>query len=105
MMEAREFQLNVHDDAAKLVVAEGNANRRAGKAQRMARRIMSFIAVVLMEAVPAILAGVLVGVWLVPAAYAERGYIAFGGEWLLILIVMLGTSRVIHTAIWKRLRG
>lgn len=105
MMEAREFQLNVHDDAAKLVVAEGGTNRRrTGKAQRIARRIMAFIAVVLMETVPAILAGASVGIWLIPAAYRERGYVAFGGEWLLILIVMLGTSHVIHTALWKRLR-
>lgn len=103
MMEAREFQV-VHDEnRAQLMVAPAAPKRKTSKAQRMARRVLSFVAVVLMETVPAILAGILVGVWLVPAAYAERGYIAFGGEWLLIMVVMFAVANIAHKAIWKRL--
>lgn len=35
----------------------------------------------------ALLAGGFAAWWLVPLAYAERGYSAIGGEWMLVLVI------------------
>jgi hypothetical protein len=35
------------------------------------------------------MASVAVASWVIPAAYAERGYSAVGGEWLLIILTFL----------------
>ena len=37
--------------------------------------------------IPALLVAWLVALWAIPAAYAERGYRAAGGEWILIAAV------------------
>ena len=35
------------------------------------------------------MASVAVASWVVPAAYAERGYSAVGGEWLLVIVTFV----------------
>lgn len=34
--------------------------------------------------------------WAIPAAWAERGYAAIGGEWLLVICVFLGALWVLE---------
>lgn len=52
----------------------------------MTQRIKHWLFAVFTSAVVAALVGVVV----VPAAYAHRGYTAYGGEWLLILLTFVG---------------
>ena len=49
---------------------------------RMIRRIAEFAFHLLL----ALMGAFAVASWAVPAAYAERGYIAVGGEWLLVIL-------------------
>lgn len=42
----------------------------------------------MLKLLTSIIVGWLVSLWAIPAAYAERGYKAIGGEWLLICFVV-----------------
>ncbi|MGL5436622.1 MAG: hypothetical protein ACRDBO_14655 [Lachnospiraceae bacterium] len=37
-----------------------------------------------------------VGIWAINETYQARGYWAYGGEYLLILIVLYGTYKILH---------
>lgn len=43
----------------------------------------------LIAAIPAGMLAYLVALWAIPAAYAERGYHAIGGEWFLVVSVFI----------------
>ncbi len=52
--------------------------------------------VLLVKLMAAVCAAWLVSLWAIPVAFAERGYRAVGGEWLLILFVGAFTYCIIN---------
>ena len=55
----------------------------------MLKRVLAALTRLLVVLEAAIACGFMVGAWAIPMAFKERGYMAFGGEWL--LIIMAGT--------------
>ncbi len=45
----------------------------------------------------ALAATYLIGRWAVQCAYVERGYLAVGSEWLLVMLVFWGTYKALRT--------
>lgn len=50
-----------------------------------------------LSALPASIIAYLVGLWAIPAAMAERGYHAIGGEWLLVVLTWIA----VYYAVWR----
>lgn len=73
--------------------------RRARKAKAAAAVAILWLAEVLIAA----LAGALAAMVLIPLAKIERGYIAFGGEWLIILAITMAAYHYTHKAVFERL--
>lgn len=67
--------------------------------------IAAWTAVITMEATAAFAAAWLTALIMIPAAKAERGYDAIGGEWLVIGGVMILTFYLIHRGVCNRVFG
>ena len=55
------------------------------------------IVVAFLEVFYSIVPTYLVGKWAIASTYAERGYEAYGGEYILIAFVLAGSFTLIHT--------
>ena len=76
--------------------------------KRCSRKAKYFAAITILwgaEVLMALLAGAIAAAVVVPLAILERGYIAFGGEWLLVFIVAAVAYHYIHKAVFKRLES
>ena len=60
--------------------------------------VLMLLAELLLSAIPA----ALIAAELLPLAYAERGRMAFGGEWLAIILVFCTMFYAIRTEIYNR---
>ncbi len=62
--------------------ADGGSQKGENRMEKMnTQKLMYYLCIALL----AIIAGAVTGVILIPVAYAERGYFAVGGEWILII--------------------
>lgn len=52
------------------------------------------VVLLLCGGLPALIAGGFAACWLVPFAYAQRGYFAIGGEWLVVCLSSLVAFQV-----------
>jgi len=81
--------------------------QRARKARRAARRrrkqIIAVIALWMLEVLGAALAGGVAAAIMLPVAFRERGYFAYGAEWLIIFAVAILAYHIIHRAVFLRL--
>lgn len=64
--------------------------------KRKAERIRAILVVFAVEMAVTTIVTLLFAAVIIPIAYAERGYYAAGGEFILLLAVALGTYRLIH---------
>lgn len=55
------------------------------------------IVIAFLEVFYSLTATYFVGKWAIASAYAERGYKAYGGEYILIAFVLAGSFALIHT--------
>lgn len=60
-------------------------------------KVSSMLFRVVFAIIPAALIAYIVALWAIPAAYAQRGYYAIGGEWCLIVTTFAVTS----LALWR----
>lgn len=76
------------------------------KKERLKKRTLQIAASMVLffsEITVASLAGYIVSLWAIPAAYRQRGYDAIGGEWLLILTVAVTAYTIYHKWLFKKL--
>lgn len=64
--------------------------------KRIVLWITAWIGVIFAEAVIAVAAAGATAMVVIPLAKAERGYDAYGGEWIIIGAVLLGTFYLVH---------
>lgn len=77
--------------------------RRKARRIRKAKNAAAIVLLWLTEILIAAMAGTITAMVLVPLAEIERGYTAFGGEWLVVLAVTIATFHYVHKAIFERL--
>lgn len=76
--------------------------RRRKRRQKL-RQIGAWIVLILLELVTAAVPTILAAVILIPLAKAERGYEAFGGEWLMITGTFCIAYSMIHKKVCKKI--
>lgn len=62
--------------------------KRWKTAAQILKKLLEELAVLMVKSMVAVCAGWIISLWAIPAAQAERGYAAIGGEWMLILFVV-----------------
>jgi H+/Cl- antiporter ClcA len=79
------------------------------KKKRMTRRrrerIVAFAILYIIELLVGVCGGAAAAAILIPLAYWERGYLAFGGEWLGILVATYAAFSVFHNWIYEKIGG
>lgn len=73
------------------------------KIKREVQRMAAWAVVIAFELVVSAALAATTAVIVLPIAYRERGYIAYGGEWLLIAIVFCAAYYAIHNAVCDRI--
>lgn len=58
--------------------------------------------VFIVEMMGAVLVTAIAAAILIPAAYAERGYFAVGGEWLVLMLIAIAAYSAIHNYLFDR---
>lgn len=79
--------------------AEAKKKRR----KRAARQTVAWAIVMACELLAAALPAAVAAAILFPAAYAERGYSAFGSEHALVALVFCVTYNIIHKRVCKKI--
>lgn len=84
--------------------------RTAARKRRLAIRrkllqIAAWAVIVLAEIAATMVSTVLLALVVVPLARAERGYEAFGGEWMLIGAVFVATYCAAHRWVYHKIFG
>lgn len=77
--------------------------RRRRKIKRKAQRITAWTVLVLGELIISAAVAAVTALVVVPIAYWERGYTAYGSEWLLVAIVFCFTYYEIHNRVCDRI--
>ena len=67
------------------------------------KRIIAIGILIAAEIVAAFIPTVLAAVPLMKLAYAERGYKAYGGEWLLIIAIYVVSFYIIHNKVCDKI--
>lgn len=72
------------------------AEKQAERRRRERKRALAWTVVLLVEAVIAAAPAAVVATVVLPLAYEQRGYMAMGGEWLMIAATFCGAFYAIH---------
>ena len=77
------------------------------KAERKERKmpLSGWVIVGLLDTLAGVIAGELVAFWALPYAYNWRGYMAIGGEWILILLATAGAAMWMHSLLMDWIFG
>lgn len=99
-----EYQRTGQDQQKRVCVPAMQRRRE----KRRARKAKAFAAITVLWAVEVLLsviAGAVAAAILIPLALLERGYFAFGGEWLIVFITTAVAYHCIHKAVFKWLES
>jgi len=80
--------------------AEARHRRRM---RRKVQQITAWTVLILAELITAAIPTVVTAMIILPIAYRERGYLAYGSEWFLIAIVFCAVFGAIHNAVCDRI--
>lgn len=77
------------------------------KAERKERKmpLSGWVIVGLLDMLAGMIAGELVAFWALPYSYNWRGYMAIGGEWILIFIATAGVAMWMHSLLMDWIFG
>ena len=67
--------------------------------------VMGWVVVGLLDTLSGVISGGLMALWQLPSTYRWRGYWAIGGEWILIVGVIIIASRLMHELQMQALFG
>lgn len=76
--------------------AEAQRRRRRRKTKRMIACVAAWVVFIAIEVLIALAPTAVVAAITIPMAYAERGYSAIGGEWVMIIFTFCGTFSIVH---------
>lgn len=74
-------------------------SRRRQRRERGLKRAAARAVIITVELAAAAIQTAVFAVAIVALAYLERGYRAFGGEWLLIAIIFCAAYRMVHNRV------
>lgn len=60
------------------------------------KKIAVWLSIILIESIVALLPSTLFAAVILPLAYAQRGYYAVGGEWMIIYCIFVMTFTSVH---------
>lgn len=78
---------------------------RHRKRRRKMQQIGAWTVLILFELIVSAVPAALVAAIALPFAYAERGYVGFGSEWLIITAVFCFVYNAVHERICDRIFG
>lgn len=78
---------------------------RSRKRKRKMQQIGAWTVLILFELVVSAVPAALIAAIALPFAYAERGYMGIGSEWLIITAVFCFTYNAVHKRICDRIFG
>lgn len=86
-------------------ISKTSREMRRARKMRKAQALATAFLLWLFEVFAAAAIGAIPAVIIVPIALGKRGYVAFGGEWLVVLAITLLAYHIIHKAVFKRLEN
>ena len=85
MSRTKKLALTEANATKKIITIKNTNNNISHRLIRVKRKLLEFAFRICIS----VMASVAVASWVIPAAYAERGYSAVGGEWLLIVLTFV----------------